>query len=423
MLEEIKMFNYVMAVIFCLCFGYQLLYFLMPFLKRSEKHRKTELHRYAVLISARNEEHVITQLVESIKAQDYPSELVDIYVVADNCTDATAELARRAGAIVYERFNRTQVGKGYAMDYLLHRIQEERGDCYDGFFVFDADNVLAENYITEMNKTFSDGYRIVTSYRNSKNYGDNWITAGYSLWFLRESKYLNNARMLLHTSCAVSGTGFLFSREILKRCGGWRFFLLTEDIQFTVHNVVNGEKIGYCKDAVLYDEQPTTFYQSWNQRMRWAKGNLQVFWHYRRPLLKGLLLHGNFACFDMTVTIMLTTMLTLISVFGNVLGAAALLLDGYSLLVLKSLVEFVPGAYLMVFVMGALTTVTEWNNIYCAKWKKILYMFTFPLFMFTYLPISMAALVKKVEWKPIVHNRVRTLDEIRGVQRTGSRVS
>ena len=90
-------------------------------------------------------------------------------------------------------------------------------DGYDGFFVFDADNVLSPDYIERMNAVFSGGYEIVTSYRNSKNYADNWISAGYALWFLRESRYLNGARMRLGTSAAVGGTGFLFSQRILDK--------------------------------------------------------------------------------------------------------------------------------------------------------------------------------------------------------------
>ena len=198
--------------------------------------------------------------------------------MADNCTDETAKVARISGARVYKRFNLEKTGKGYALEELLRHISEDYPKNYfDGFFVFDADNVLEENYIEEMNKTFSDGYKIITSYRNSKNYGDNWISAGYSLWFLRESRYLNHARFLLGNSCAVSGTGFFFSREIFEKCGGWPFHLLTEDIEFSVHNITHGEKIGFCKNAVLYDEQPVLFSQSWHQRMRWAKGYRRTY--------------------------------------------------------------------------------------------------------------------------------------------------
>lgn len=113
-----------------------------------------------------------------------------------------------------------------------------------------------------MNKVFSNGYRIITSYRNSKNFGSNWISSGYSLWFLREAKFLNNARMQLGTSCAISGTGFLISADIIRKNGGWIHHLLTEDIEFTVDSVIHGETIGYCANAILYDEQPTLFRQS-----------------------------------------------------------------------------------------------------------------------------------------------------------------
>jgi cellulose synthase/poly-beta-1,6-N-acetylglucosamine synthase-like glycosyltransferase len=139
-----------------------------------------------------------------------------------------------------------------------------------------------------MNKVFSDGYDIITSYRNSKNYDSNWISAGYSLWFLRESKYLNYSRMLLDTSCAISGTGFCVSRSVIEKDGGWKYYLLTEDIEFTIDHVLKGYKIGFAPNAVLYDEQPTTFSQSWLQRLRWSKGFLQVWMKYGGRLIKGI---------------------------------------------------------------------------------------------------------------------------------------
>ena len=239
-MQLITTVNFAIWVIFFVCYLYQMYYILVPYIKKEKPLAVPKENRFAVLISARNEENVIRQLLESIANQTYPSELVDVYVVADNCTDATAEIAKQCGANVYERFDKIKVGKGYALNYLLKEISRSRGsEYYDGYFVFDADNVLDPHYIEEMNKTFSSGYEILTSYRNSKNYGDNWISAGYGLWFLRESKYLNYSRMLLDTSCAISGTGFMFSKDIAKELNGWKYYLLTEDIEFTVDHVIN----------------------------------------------------------------------------------------------------------------------------------------------------------------------------------------
>lgn len=414
-METIKLINFIIATVFFVCYSYQFAYILVPYLKKEKPHKPVTEHSYAVLISARNEELVIGNLLDSISAQDYPSSLVRVFVVADNCTDKTAKVARAHGAIVYERFNDKLVGKGYALEYLLDRIGEEYGDVFDAYMVFDADNLLSEDYISRMNETFSDGYRIITSYRNSKNYGDNWISAGYALWFLREAKYLNNARYLLGTSCAVSGTGFMFSREILKSCGGWPFHLLVEDIEFTIHNIVSGEKVGYCPRAVLYDEQPTKFSQSWKQRMRWARGYIQILHKYGGRLLHGIFAKRSFSCFDMTMNIAPAVILSFLGIIINVGAAVYSVLNGGGTdVLLQSFGQLILNTCLMMFIIGAITTISEWKNIYCSTPKKILYAFTFPLFMLTYLPICIVALFHPVKWEPIVHDRVRTLREVRG---------
>ena len=405
---SIKQINFIIACVFFVCYAYQFIYIPISWRGRRTAHKPPKLHRFAVLIAARNEEAVISELIDSINAQDYPSGLIDIYVAADNCTDGTAKTARCHGAQVFERFDTQHVGKGYALDFLLSHIPHE----YDAYLVLDADNVVAPDYIRHMDQTLSDGYKIATSYRNSKNYGDNWISAGYALWFLREAQYLNNARMRLGSSCAVSGTGFLFSDGVLEACGGWNFFLLTEDIEFTIDNVVRGEKVGYAAGAVLYDEQPTSFAQSWRQRMRWSKGYLQVFRKYASELFSGIA-RGSFSCYDMTMNIMPAAVLTGVSVVVNIGAAIANATSGGSMAVLAvSVLQTLMSLYLTLFVLGAITTVTEWKNIRCAAWKKVLYAFTFPLFMLTYVPICIASLFTKVEWKPICHTRVMTLEQI-----------
>lgn len=403
--------NSIIAALFFICYFYQFIYTAAALFKGKAVKNEFRLNNYAVLIAARNEEAVIAQLIESVKEQIYPGELITVFVVADNCTDRTAAVAKSCGAVVYERSNPMLVGKGYALDFLLKRIGEDYPeDTFDGYFVFDADNVLEPDYIYEMNKVFSQGYRVVTGYRNSKNYGDNWISAGYGLWFLRESQSLNKARYILGTSCNISGTGFVFSNEIVKRMGGWKYYLLTEDLEFTADNVIKGEKIGYCENAVLYDEQPTGMAQSVRQRTRWCKGYFQVLATHGKELARGAFIDGNFSCYDMLMSMTPAFILSLAGVIANVIWMIASIISGAGIaaVALEALKGIFNG-YLMFLVLGFITTLTEWGRIETSAAKKILYTFTFPLFMFTYLPISIGAIFAKAEWKPILHGKSYSL--------------
>lgn len=424
-MKTINTINSILYIALTVLYFYQFIYIVIALIgdkkKKLDTYEAKKLHKFAFIIAARNEQAVIGNLINSIKQQNYPAELIDVIVVADNCTDDTAQIAREHGAICYERFNNMLVGKGYALDYCFNKIVEQFGDytAYDGYFIFDADNVIDKNYVKEMNKVFDRGYNVITSYRNSKNYDTNWITSGYSLWFIREAKYLNNPRMMLKTSCAVSGTGFLVNSSIIKKNNGWKFNLLTEDIQFSVVNILEGEKIGYCESAMFYDEQPTTFKQSWNQRMRWSKGFYQVMFRYGRELIAMMFKKREMfvSCYDMFMTLAPATLLSIGCILLNLIFLA------YGATDVHILRRILPGTlgsiafagvnfYLLMFSIGFITLVTEWNKILAPANKKIKSLFTFPLFMITYVPISLVALVKKVEWKPIAHSISKSVEEI-----------
>ena len=419
--SSINNINITIVILFSLMFIYQYYYVLVVLLKsnnyKGKEKNKNKKNKFAVVVSARNESDVIEEFIHTVDLQDYPSYLIDVYVVADNCSDDTAQKARKAGAYVYERFDNDKIGKGYALDFLFKKLKY-KNIKYDGYFIFDADNLLSRDYVSEMNKVFNNGYKIVTSYRNSKNYDSNWISAGYSLWFLRESKYLNYARMLLGNSCAVSGTGFLVSADLIDKNKGWKYHLLTEDIEFTIDSVINREKIGYCNSACFYDEQPTSFSDSWNQRMRWSKGFYQVFFKYGHKLFKSIFRNRDFSCYDMFMTISPTM---IISVFIIMINISILL---YSLtfndlkminLSIRYISSYFFNTYFIIYILGLLTTITEWNHIQCRGYKKIFYTFTFPLFMFTYIPISVCSIFKKVEWKQIKHSINKSIEDIENI--------
>lgn len=437
-------FNLGVLIVFTLCYFYQLVYVVVSLVRRPPERTSEEQHRFAIIISARNESAVIANLLHSIEAQNYPSELVDVYVVADNCTDDTAEIARSCGATVFERSNKHKIGKGYALNWGLHRIWEtcdedanEQGrkpdwmrgveQCpYEAYFVFDADNILCSDYIEQMNKVFDAGALAATSYRNSKNFAANWISAGYGIWFLREARFLSQSRLILSTSCAISGTGFYIAHALLQEAGGWKWHLLTEDIEFSAAQITKGVRISYCPDAMLYDEQPEDFKTSWNQRYRWAKGFYQVFAHYAGGLVKGMFCNPRgkrFACYDMLMTIAPGMLLTVIIVIFNLiilaLCMAGVMSAGSAAASSVSSIAFCLINYCTFMgMLGVLTVFMEWYKIRATTWQKIAYCATFPLFMLSYIPIAVCALFGKAQWKPIEHKVTVDVGEFLGEKHT-----
>ena len=419
-ITPIVAFNFILGVLFTVCFLYQGVFFLVGILRGEVRLPPAKRrHRYAFFIAAHNEEAVIANLVRSIKEQDYPSELIDIFVVADACTDDTARVAREAGAIVYERNDLARKGKSWVMDYGFDRILNEYPGRYEAFFIFDADNLLSRDYVSIMNDAFDQGYLALTSYRNSKNYGSSWISSAYATWFLREARFLNNARMICGTSCAVSGSGFLVSAKIIEGMHGWDFHTLTEDIQFSTFCAIHGVRIGYAP-AEFYDEQPVTFAASWKQRMRWTKGFYQVFFTYGSQLVKSFAILRRFAAYDLFMTVAPGNLLSLIAVLVNVtflivgsLSHGFLATDRELAMCFGSIAMTFGSMYLTFFVLGLLTTVFERRHIHCpSRLRVFANLFTFPLFMFTYIPITVAALFLKVDWVPTQHGVSVTLDQV-----------
>lgn len=419
-MTPIVAFNTIVGVVFGLCFLYQVVFFFVGLLRGEVKiPQAKKQHSYAFFIAAHNEEAVIANLVKSIWEQDYPSELIDIFVVADACTDNTAQAAREAGAIVYERNDLSRKGKSWVMDYGFDRILKEYPGKHEAFFIFDADNLLSRDYVKIMNDAYDQGYLALTSYRNSKNFGSSWISSAYATWFMREARYLNNARMICGTSCAVSGSGYLVSAKIIQGMHGWDFHTLTEDIQFTTFCAIHGVRIGYAP-AEFYDEQPVNLKASIKQRMRWTKGFYQVLFTYGRHIFTSITKFRRFAAYDMLMVIgpamLLTLMCLLVNVTFIVVGSLShgfLATDAEIEMAFGSVVMMLAYMYFTFFIMGLFTTVTERKHIHCPqKWRIVTNLFTFPIFMFTYIPLTVAALFLKVDWVPTPHDVSVTLDEV-----------
>ncbi len=252
---------------------------------------------FALIVAAHNEETVVEDIVTSLKAMDYPADKFEVFVVADNCTDKTAEIAKKAGAVVLERFNAEKRGKGYAMEFAFEHIFALK-ENYEYICVFDADNVVKTDFLTEMNSKINEGYRAVQGYLDSKNPGDNWLTFSYSLWYWINNRMSQLARGNLDIGCRLGGTGFAVESELIKTYG-WGATCLAEDTEFTLKLALNDIKVGWAHGAVVYDEKPTLLGTSIHQRKRWMQGLSEVATRYVKPLLKKGIKEGSTDAFHM----------------------------------------------------------------------------------------------------------------------------
>lgn len=244
---------------------------------------------YGIIIPARNEAKVVGHLIESIQKANYPQDKLKIFVIAHNCSDNTAEVARSYGCTVYEYNNPQEATKGYGLKYLFQQIEKDYGiQSYDGYFILDSDNIVATNYFQKMNDAFMyyGCKNIVASFRNSKNFGKGIIPGLYGIYFAIGCFLESRGRTVCGCSTRVSGTGYVINSESLK--DGWNYVTITEDWELTVDQILAGNKVQYCEDAIFYDEQPTSFKIMWRQRVRWKRGHYLVFYYRFKEILQHL---------------------------------------------------------------------------------------------------------------------------------------
>ena len=387
---------------------YQILVSICSLVKLKDKPLKiNKKHKFMAIIPAHNEEMVVANLIESLKNQNYPSDLLDIYVIADNCTDNTATVAREAGAIVYERFDETKKTKGYAMQWFLNKKVEENAD-YDAFCVFDSDNIVAPDFMKNMNKKLCQGEQIVQGYRDIKNPTDSWIASGYAIFYWTMNRFYHLARYNLGLSPLINGTGFMVRFDIIKK-EGWNTKTLTEDIEFSLKSIAKGRKLGWAVDAKVYDEQPNEFKQSWSQRSRWTVGHLQCMKYYTKDLAKGVKNNKSLMNFDGFLYIMGIPML-LITLFLLLLNFVMFMGDGMTL---KELFEnygrYLFATFLMPIFTAILIMALEKKPIKPMAKGLLLY----PIFMGSWILINIKCLIKPdTKWEKIKHVRNVKINDV-----------
>ena len=388
---------------------YQILISLCSLVKIKDKPLKVNKnHRFMAIIPAHNEEAVVGNLIESLKNQNYDKDLYDIYVIADNCTDNTAKVAKEAGAIVYKRFDETKKTKGYALDWFLKQKIEENAP-YDAFFIFDADNIVHPDFIKNMNKKLCQGEDVVQGYRDIKNPTDSWITAGYALFYWSMHRFYHLARYNLGLSPLLNGTGFMVKFDVVKP-QGWDTVTLTEDIEFSLKRIIKGKRLGWATDAICYDEQPVGFKQSWSQRSRWTVGHIQCIKEYTKQLAVAAKENKTMMNFDGLLYILGSIpmfIVTLVLLGTNFLMYAG---DGMTKLELfENILRYLIPTFILPIITAAIAMFLDKRPIK----PMVKGLLCYPLFMGSWLLINFKCLFKReTTWEKINHLRSIKISEV-----------
>ena len=408
-MEYLYMLQQALAWVVTIFWLYQLVISICSLVKLKDKPilEKKE-NRFMAIIPAHNEEMVIENLVNSLKNQDYPKDRYDIYVIADNCTDRTAQIAKDAGAIVYERFDAQHKSKGYSLHWFLQQKIKEDAP-YDAFCVFDADNIVDVNFLKNMNKKLCQGETVVQGYRDIKNPTDSWITAGYAIFYWTMNRFYHLARYNVGLSPLINGTGFMVRFDVIKP-DGWDTKTLTEDIEFSLKRIIKGQKLGWATDAIVYDEQPVGFKQSWSQRSRWTVGHIQCMKEYTKQLAVAVKEHKTLMNFDgllyilgsipMFIVTIALLLLNFVMYFGSGMSTAELGIN---------IVRYIVPTFFLPILVGMIIMKLDKKPIKPMAKGLALY----PVFMGSWLLINFKCLFKQdTKWEKIEHVRNIKINEV-----------
>ncbi|MBQ8536054.1 MAG: glycosyltransferase, partial [Clostridia bacterium] len=270
----------ILSIFLMIMMVYQIYLTIFGFTRRTKDYRDHDpKSRFLVLVPAHNEEKVIAGIIENLQHMEYPKELYDFFIIADNCTDRTADVARQMGASVIETHRACQeepTGKPIALRKALEQIGNYH-EKYDLMMIFDADNLMDPNMFLEVNSQYLDKGKpeLIQCYLGAKN------QRGFVPWFYYSSytstnRFLQLAKYRLGLNCSVGGTGFAISTEYLYQRGGWTAMSLTEDFEIQVEATVEGRRVLWNHNVRIYDEKPRTMAASIRQRTRWAQGHFFV---------------------------------------------------------------------------------------------------------------------------------------------------
>lgn len=365
--------------------------------------------KFAVLIPARDESKVIEGLIKSIKDQTFNINMNDVYVIVEDINDYTCDIVKKYGATTIVRKNLELRRKGYALDEAVKFILDS-GEKYDAYFIFDADNVLDKDYFRNMNETFFNGYDIGIGYRNTKNGNDNVVAACSTLTFSMINTLGNLQKNKDSRNVTISGTGFYIKGSFIEKWKGYPFHTLTEDYELTLYSSLNEMTSFYNDKAMFYDEQPTSFKVSLDQRTRWIRGFLDARKIYVKKLYEAFKTNGKnsgsqFSNWIGVKPYILIAIFLVLELFAK-LVAGMYCLSVNQLLAYKFFRQFLFLIFIcyMVLLIATMIIIIREKKIDLSMSSKIKAIFFNPIFLISYVYCAIMALThKNLDWKKINH--------------------
>jgi 1,2-diacylglycerol 3-beta-glucosyltransferase len=246
--------------------------------------------RFAILIPAHNEQLLVGELLQSIAQLDYPRQLYDVHVVADNCDDRTADIAAEAGVFVHERRDPSARGKGYALNWLLDRVLKPvpPGLAYDAFVILDADSIVAPNFLSSMAVPLAAGNVAVQGFNDISNPMESWMTSLRYIAFCLICYTRRLGMSALGMSVGLLGNGMCLSRAVVHQFR-WDPTSITEDHELHARLLAAGVKVAFAPEAHVYSHMPTSLQSARSQNVRWEQGKSQnIRRHCMRLLVAGM---------------------------------------------------------------------------------------------------------------------------------------
>lgn len=402
--------QWVMGALLSVYGAYYVVYALLSAKKPKPYPAAKPAHRFAVVVAARNEAAVIGHLVDSLKKQDYPADMVDIFVLPNNCTDDTRGVALRAGATVMDCHFAVK-GKGDVLRYAVAELS--RGPKkYDAMCVFDADNVVDSGFLRGMNNALCAGAQAAQGFRESKNPHDSWISGCYTVYYWMVNLFFNRARTNAGLSAMFNGSGFMVRMDVLEKMGGWNTHTMTEDLEFSAQCALADVPIYWVPEALTYDEQPLTFAQSWKQRRRWTTGTLQCSQMYGGALAKKALKSRDMRSADLAVFfsgVGFQMLAITYMVLSLALTALSMRWGGDALTLAVQVLLEVDKSYFVATLTAAIATFAH-GRMHMGLVKGVL---GYWIFIGTWFPLTVACIFKKeTTWRQIDHTRAVKLEQI-----------